>query len=97
MGKCLVIVLSCYITSVKFIVVNYRVLSKESELEELERKNRQLEGSIHELTATNQMLKDEQTALQLEFVVLQEKHNSLSMEHDELIGRQVESCQRVYH
>ncbi|KAF6022515.1 hypothetical protein EB796_019189 [Bugula neritina] len=46
-----------------------------------------MKGHVSELEATNQMLKDEQQALQLEFVCLQEKYKTVEAQYNELINR----------
>lgn len=64
-------------------------MNKDTEIEELNMKCTRLEGKADELSATNQMLKDEQQALQLEFVCLQDKYTKSEQNYNELVTRSV--------
>ncbi|XP_071085065.1 autophagy-related protein 16-1-like [Haliotis cracherodii] len=64
-----------------------KLSDSEANILALKSAQRQLENTIIELEATNQMLKDEHQALQLAFTALEEKYRKVMEENCELVQR----------
>ncbi|XP_067948246.1 autophagy-related protein 16-like [Watersipora subatra] len=70
------------------------ILGKDNEVSAAQAKVEQLEGRVEELSATNQMLKDEQQALQLEYICMSDKYKVTEQQYNDLIERWLERTQQ---